>query len=103
MPRRRKAEPEQIDPADLAAGYMFPELFADEPFALRSQEVVERPFVPTAAAQLSMPGLPPVDWEHIRKKQAEKKRRSAHAKTGRQPAPAAPRVFVVEPPTEEQS
>ena len=101
MPRRRNNEPEQIDPADLAAGYMFPELFADEPFALRSQEAIERPFVPTAATQLSMPGLPPIDWEQIRQKQAEKKRRSAYAKPSRQPAPAAPRVFVVEPPTED--
>jgi hypothetical protein len=99
MPRRRNNEPERVDPADLAAGYMFPELFADEPFALRSQEAIERPFAPTAAAQLSMPGLPPVDWEHIRQKQAEARQRRQR----RQTAPAAPRVFVVEPPAEEQS
>ncbi|KPV49673.1 hypothetical protein SE17_31285 [Kouleothrix aurantiaca] len=99
MPRRRKDEPEQIDPAGLAAGYMFPERFAAESFALRSQEATERPFAPTAAAQLAMPGLPPVDWEHIRQKQAQ----ARQARKRRQPAPAAPRVFVVEPPTEEQS
>ena len=100
MPRRRKNDqPERVDPADLAAGYMFPELFANELFAFRSQEAIERPFVPTAAAQLSMPGLPPVDWEHIRKKQAQ----ARQARQRRQPAPAAPRVFVVEPPSEEQS
>ena len=33
MPRskRQSSQPEHVDPAELAAGYMFPELFQDEP------------------------------------------------------------------------
>ena len=50
-----------IDPADLAAGYMFPELFDDEQPLLRSQEATNSPFQPSAAVQHTMPGLPPID------------------------------------------
>ena len=72
QPRKKKlAENAPIDPADLAAGYMFPDLFADEPLVLRSQEATERPFAPSAAVQYTIPDLPPVDWEHVRKKQQE--------------------------------
>jgi hypothetical protein len=66
---------------DLAAGYLFPELFADEPFSLISQEAEERPFAPSAAVQYLMPDMPPVDWEHIRKKDAERRRQRRARRT----------------------
>ncbi len=89
---RRKVKPAQdapIDPGELAAGYMFPELFADEPLVLRSELATERPFQPSAAVQFTMPDLPPIDWEHIRKKQAEQRR----ARRSRS-APQPPAIFT---------
>ena len=71
-----------IDPAELAAGYLFPELFADAPFSLISQEAEEHPFAPSAAVQHTIPDLPPVDWEHIRKKDAERRRQRRRTRKG---------------------
>ena len=90
--RSRPSQSERVDPADLAAGYMFPELFQDEPLLLRSQEVTERPFAPSAAVQYTIPDLPPVDWEHIRKKQAEQRRARSvgRARRNRPPTITAP-------------
>lgn len=70
---RREPRETPIDPADLAAGYMFPELFDDEPL-LRSQEATETAFQPSAAVQHTMPDLPPIDREHIRRRQAARRR-----------------------------
>lgn len=89
---RRKVKPAQdapIDPAELAAGYMFPELFTDEPLVLRGELATEPLFVPSAAVQYIMPDLPPLDWEHIRKKQAEQRRARR-----RRPAPTSPPIFT---------
>jgi len=91
--RGRSAQDTPIDPAELAAGYMFPELFQDEPLILRSQEVTERPFVPSAAIQYTIPDLPPVDWEHIRQKQAEQRRARRHY-TARRGRPTTPPIFT---------
>jgi hypothetical protein len=64
------------DPTELAAGYMFPDLFADEPpLVLRSQDYDESPFEPAATTQIAMPDMPPVDWNHIREKAAAERRR----------------------------
>jgi hypothetical protein len=93
--RGRPAQDAPIDPAELAAGCWgtiyraLTELFQDEPFILRSQEVTERPFLPSAAVQFTMPDLPPVDWEHIRRKQAEQRR----ARRSRN-APQPPAIFI---------
>jgi hypothetical protein len=59
-----------IDPAQLAAGYMFPDLFTEPPFTLVSEAAADSPFAPSAAVQHTMPGMPPVDWEHIRRQRA---------------------------------
>ena len=96
---RRKVKPAQdapIDPAELAAGYMFPELFSDEPLTLCSELATERPFVPSAAVQYTMPGLPPIDWEHIRKKQVERRRarRVGAARRAAQAGRGSPPVFT---------
>ena len=93
--RGRPAQDAPIDPAELAAGYMFPELFADEPLVLRSQLDTERPFVPSAAVQYTMPDLPPVDWEHIRKKQQE----AARVRRRRRPPQPSPPTFTAPAPT----
>ena len=95
MPRakRQQSQPERVDPADLAAGHMFPELFDQPPpFALISQEAIERPFAPAAAVQHTIPDLPPIDWEHIRKKQVERRRSrgGGRARRGRPPIFTAP-------------
>lgn len=100
---RRKVKPAQeapIDPAELAASYMFPELFADEPLVLRSKLATERPFQPSAAVQFTIPDLPPVDWEHIRRKHAEQ-RRVRRVGAARRSAPQPPAIFttLAEPPS----
>ncbi len=90
---RRKSQPAEqpIDPANLAAGYMFPELFEErERLILRSQEATDQPFTPSAAVQHTMPDMPPVDWEHIvRKQQAEQRRKKnpRHAQGGSRRSP----------------
>jgi hypothetical protein len=76
--KKRRPETQPIDPADLAAGYLFPELFAAEPFAWHSQEAEDSPFQPTAHVQHTIPDLPPVDWDHMRRKQAEQRRKRRH-------------------------
>jgi hypothetical protein len=87
------AHSQPIDPADLAAGYLFPELFADEPFSLISEEAEERPFAPSAAVQHTIPDLPPVDWEHIRKKDAARRRQRRARRSTSEPR-VRPLVFV---------
>jgi hypothetical protein len=75
------------DPSQLAVGYMFPDLFQDEALILRSQEYQESPFAPAATAQLAMPGMPAVDWDHIREKAAAERRQRRQKRA--QPKPLA--------------
>jgi len=89
MTKRKPADPPP-DPAELAAGYMFPDLFADEPLTLRSQEYQESPFAPAATAQLALPGMPPPDWDHIREKAAAERR----ARRQRRAQPKPPAVTI---------
>ena len=67
------------DPAELAAGYLFPELFETEPLhpegTRRSQEAEDTPFRPSAVVQPRLPGMPPVDWEHVRQREAAQRRK----------------------------
>ncbi len=72
--KQRRATEQPIDPSQLASGYMFPELFADPPFRLVSQEADDSPFAPSSVVQHTMPDLPSVDWDHIRRKHAEQRR-----------------------------
>lgn len=90
MSRTRLDAP--ADPSQLAIGYMFPDLFTDEPpLVLRSQEYQESPFEPSSIAQLAMPGMPPPDWDHIRKKAAAERR----ACRQRRAPPKPPTVTIV--------
>ena len=73
MTKRRTTE-QAIDPAELAAGYIFPELFADAPFRLISQFADDSPFRPAAVVQRTLPDMPPPDYEHIRRTDAERRR-----------------------------
>jgi hypothetical protein len=78
--KKRCATAQPIDPAELAAGYMFPDLFADAPFSLISQEAEDSPFMPSAAVQCVMPDMPPIDWDHIQQKDAARKRQQRRRK-----------------------
>lgn len=72
---KRRATEHAIDPCDLASGYIFPELFADAPrFRLISEIADDSPFQPSAVVQQRMLGLPPPDHDHIRRKDAERRR-----------------------------
>lgn len=60
--------------AELAAGPLFPELFADEPYTWHDQIADDSPFRPAAVVQRALPDMPPPDYEHIRRKDAERRR-----------------------------
>jgi len=60
--------------AELADGPLFPELFADAPFRWRDQIADDSPFRPATIVQQTMPDMPPPDYEHIRRKDAERRR-----------------------------
>ncbi|MBK9709753.1 MAG: hypothetical protein IPO81_00215 [Kouleothrix sp.] len=72
MRRTRPRPALTAEPQELAAGYMFPELFDDAPCAalLPPQLVEASPWQPAEAVQQQLPGMPPIDWEHVRAQQA---------------------------------
>jgi hypothetical protein len=59
---------------------LYADLFEDAPFSLFSQEADDSPFVPSAAVQRALPGVPPIDWDHVRQKKAARKRQQKRRK-----------------------
>ncbi len=104
--KRLKHADAPVDPAELAVGYMFPELFADEsPLILRSQNYDESPFEPSATVQHAMPDMPPVDWNHIRARAAQQRRRpcggaAANGHTANERLPRPPAAQATHAPSE---
>ena len=66
----------------------------ETPYAWLGKGAVQdvRRAAPAAAVQHTIPDLPPIDWEHIRKKQVERRRSrgGGRARRGRPPIFTAP-------------